>query len=48
MDLIWLQLTAVVNCVKGDFKGLLADRAKVTLTPFTSFSVFVGLMMTAE
>jgi len=48
VDLVRLKLTTVVDCVKGVSKGLLADRAKVTLTPFTSFSVFMGIIMTAE
>jgi len=48
VDLVRLELTTVVDCVKGVSKGMLADRAKVTLAPFTSFSVFMGLIMTAE
>ena len=48
MHLVWLELTAVVDCVKGISKGLLAGRAEVALAPFTSFSVFMGLFMTAE
>lgn len=48
VDIVWLRLTTVVDCIKGVSERLLADRAKVTLTPFTSFSVFMGLIMTAE
>lgn len=48
MYLLRLKLTTVVDCVKGVSKGMLADRAKVTLTPFASFSVFMGFIMTAE
>jgi len=33
--LFWLKLTAVVDCVKGVRKGLLAGRAEVTLTTLT-------------
>lgn len=46
--LVRLELTTVVDCVKGVSECWLADRAKVTLTPFTSFSMFMGLIMTAE
>ena len=48
MYLFWLKLTAVVNCVKGVRKGLLKDRAKVTLTTLTCLTVFMSLMMTTE
>lgn len=43
VDLFWLELTSVVDCVKGLSKSLLADRAEVTLTP-----LFMGFIMTAE
>ncbi len=33
--LFWLKLTAVVDCVKGVRKGLLTDRAELTLTTLT-------------
>jgi len=33
--LFWLKLTAVVDCVKGVRKGLLTDRAEVTLITLT-------------
>jgi len=48
VDLLRLNLTTVVDRVKAIRKGLLADRAEVTLATFTSFSMFMCLMMTAE
>ena len=42
VNLIRLKLTTVVDCVKGVCKGLLADSAEVTLTPFTSNSFVHG------
>ncbi len=40
--LVRIKLTTVVDCVKAVRKGLLAGRAKVTLTPFTSNSFVYG------
>lgn len=48
VNLVRLKLTTVVDCVKGVCKGLLADSAEVTLTPFASSSVFVGPLVAAE
>ena len=48
LDLLRLKLTTVVDGIKGICKGLLAARAEVTLATFSSFSMFMGLMMTAE
>jgi hypothetical protein len=45
--LLWVELVTVVECIKGISEGLPTTWAKVALAPFTSFSVFMGLVVAA-
>lgn len=48
MNEVHLDLTAVINCVKGVSKRLLAHRTEITLAPLARFPVFVGFIIITE